>query len=290
MKITGFTIARNVIKYDYPVREAILSILPLCDEVVVAVGKSEDNTLQVIQSINSPKIRIIETEWDDSLRKGGRTFAVETDKAFQAIGSDTTWCFYIQADEVIHEKYLPVIKEAMIRYQNEFHVDGLLFHYKHFYGSYDYVGESWRWYRREIRVVRNNKNIFSYKDAQGFRKKPNQKLQVKLIDAFVYHYGWVKDPRTMQAKREGWHRFYFDDQWMANHMPKVEEFDYSQVDSLQRFSETHPSVMKDRIERKNWVFNHDLSMNKYSQKEKWKRFISKVIGYRIGEYKNYKII
>lgn len=289
MKVTGFTIARNVIKYDYPIVEAITSVLPLCDEFVVAVGKSEDNTLEVIRAINPNKIRIIETVWDDSLRTGGRTFAIETDKALAAISEDTTWCFYIQADEVLHEKYYDTLKKEMLRYEHDLSVDGLLFGYKHFYGSYDYYGESWRWYRREIRIVRNDKNIFSYKDAQGFRKKPNEKLNVKLIDAVIYHYGWVKDPRTMQEKRKAWNKFYFDDEHLEKHV-EADEFDYSEVDSLQLFKEAHPRVMQERIRTKNWKFDHDLSRNKFSTKEKVKRLISKLIGYRIGEYKNYKIV
>lgn len=290
MKVSGFTIIRNAVKYDYPVVEAITSVLPICDEFVVAVGKSEDSTLELIRAISSDKIRIIETVWDDRLRAGGRTFALETDKAFQAIAADTDWCFYIQADEVLHEKYHDVVRTAMLRYKDDRRVDGLLFNYKHFYGSYDYVGESWGWYRREIRVVRNDRNIFSYKDAQGFRKKPNDKLQVKLIDATIYHYGWVKDPRTMQDKRKEWNRFYFNDQWIEEHIAKANEFDYSQVDSLVKFDGTHPLVMSDRIHRKNWKFDHDLSRNRHSTKEKIKRAISKLLGYRIGEYKNYKIV
>ncbi|MCU0367803.1 MAG: glycosyltransferase family 2 protein [Cyclobacteriaceae bacterium] len=290
MKVAGFTIARNVIKYDYPIVEAITSILPLCDEFIVAVGKSEDATLEVIRSIPSDKIKIIETIWDDALRAGGRTFAIETDKAFQAVSSDADWCFYIQADEVLHEKYFNVVKQAMLQYKDDLSVDGLLFNYKHFYGSYDYVGESWRWYRREIRIVRNDKRIFSYKDAQGFRKKPNEKLNVKLIDAEIYHYGWVKDPRTMQEKRKEWSRFYYDDQWIEGNIARSNEFDYSQVDSLVLFNDAHPKVMDERIKRKNWKFDHDLTKNRYSAKELLKRFISRLIGYRIGEYKNYKIV
>lgn len=290
MKVSGFTIVRNAVKYDYPIVEAITSILPLCDEIVVAVGKSEDDTLSLIQTIPSEKIRILETVWDDSLREGGRTFALETDKAFQAVAADADWCFYIQADEVLHEKYLETVKSAMLQYLNNPAVEGLLFRYKHFYGSYDYVGESWRWYRREIRVIRNNKQIFSYKDAQGFRKKPNEKLRVKLINAEIYHYGWVKDPRIMQDKRKEWNRFYFNDQWIEQNVAKADEFDYSQVDSLIRFEETHPQVMQDRIQRKNWKFDHDVSKRTYTPKERIKRFISLVIGYRIGEYKNYRLI
>lgn len=290
MKVSGFTIIRNAVKYDYPVVESITSVLPLCDEFVVAVGNSSDNTLELIRSINSPKIKIIETVWDDNLREGGRTFAMETDKAFQAVSTDCDWAFYIQADEAVHEKYYPAIREAMERYKSDLSVDGLLFHYKHFYGSYDYVGESWRWYRREIRIVRNNKNIFSYRDAQGFRKKPNDKLSVKLIDAYIYHYGWVKDPRAMQYKQQDWNKFYHDDQWIETNIAKAEEFDYTNVDSLAYFNDTHPKALIHRIGQKNWKFDYDITRRNYSFKEKLKRFIHSFTGYRIGEYKNYRII
>jgi hypothetical protein len=290
MKVSGFTIIRNAIKYDYPVTEAITSILPLCDEFVVAVGNSSDETLELVRRIKSPKIRIIETVWDDSLRAGGRTFALETDKAFQSISADSDWAFYIQADEAVHEKYYSEIRKSMEKYKDDPNVEGLLFHYKHFYGSYDYVGESWRWYRREIRIIKNNKNIFSYRDAQGFRKKPNEKLRVKLINAFIYHYGWVKDPRAMQQKQLDWTKFYRDDRWIETHVVKAEKFDYSKIDSLMRFEETHPQALLDRIQKINWKFNHDISKRKYSLKEKVKRFVHSFTGYRIGEYKNYKMI
>ena len=286
MKVVGFTIIRNAIRYDYPVAEAILSIVPLCDAFVVAVGQSEDATLELIQSIHPEKIKIVHTVWDDGLREGGRVLAVETDKAFQAIHADADWCFYIQADEVVHEKYHTVIRNAMEQFKDDPVVDGLLFHYKHFYGSYDYVGESWRWYRHEIRIIKNNKNIFSYRDAQGFRKKPNQKLRVKLIDAYIYHYGWVREPAAMQRKQTAFSSLYHTDEWIDQHVAKASEFDYSNIDSLALFTETHPTVMENRIAKKNWKFDHDVSKKKYSFKEKIKR----LVGYRVGEYKNYKII
>jgi hypothetical protein len=286
MKVSGFTIVRNAVKYDYPIVEAISSILPLCDEVVVAVGRSEDGTLDLIRGIASDKIRILETVWDDSLRQGGGTFAQETDKALRAVSPDSDWAFYIQADEVVHEKYHAAIGAAMAKYQDDPRVEGLLFNYKHFYGSYDYLGASWRWYRREIRVIRNDRRIFSYRDAQGFRKLPNEKLKVKLIDACVYHYGWVKDPRAMQHKQRDWNKFYHDDQWIQENVAKAEEFDYSAVDSLERFQGSHPKVMEARIQKKNWQFDFDVSKKNYSFREKLKRFV----GFRIGEYRNYKMI
>ncbi|PKP11034.1 MAG: glycosyl transferase [Bacteroidetes bacterium HGW-Bacteroidetes-4] len=288
MKVTGFSFIRNAIKFDYPVVEAIQSVLPLCDNFVVAVGNSEDETLELIQNI-SPKIKIVETVWDDSLREGGRVLAIETDKAFQAIDADTDWCFYIQGDEVMHEKYLDVVKNAMKKHKDDSRVDGLLFNYLHFYGSYDYVGSASNWYPHEIRVVRNNKNIFSYRDAQGFRKDDNQKLNVKAIDAYIYHYGWVKDPRAMQRKQESFHKLWHNDEWLDKNVAKAEVFDYSHIDALEKFQGSHPQVMLERIAKLNWKFDHDISMNRISLKERFKQLVKKLFGITIG-YKNYQLI
>lgn len=290
MKVSGFTFVRNAVQYDYPVVEAITSILPLCDEFIVAVGNSSDTTRELIQSINSPKIKIIDTVWDDSLREGGHTFAVETNKAFENISPDSDWAFYIQADEVVHEKYHESIREAMNKHKEDKRVDGLLFNYIHFYGSYDYVGDAYRWYRREVRIIKNNKSITSYKDAQGFRKKPNIKINAKLIDAYVYHYGWVRDPRKMQGKRRSFNHFYFDDAWIEKNVGQAESFDYSEIDALRRFNGTHPQIMQPRIEAMNWKFDHDISKNSLKLKDKAKRIIEKLTGWRMGEFRNYKII
>jgi hypothetical protein len=290
MKVVGFTFIRNAVKFDYPVREAILSILPLCDEFIVALGNSDDNTEELIRSIPSDKIKVIRTVWDDSFREGGRTFALETDKAFQAISADADWCFYIQGDEMLHEKYYETVKTSMVKYLHDKTIDGLLFNYIHFYGSYDYIGDSYRWYRREIRIVRNDRKIFSYRDAQGFRKQPNDKLRVKLIDASIYHYGWVRDPRAMQAKQQSFNKFYHTDHWIDEHIAKADQFDYSSIDALRRFEGTHPEVMSERIRLTNWKFDHDLSKNRFAVKDRLKRFVEKYTGWRPGEYRNYKIV
>ncbi len=287
MKVTGFTFIRNAIKFDYPIVEAIQSILPLCDEFVVAVGNSEDETLALIKNIAPEKIRIVETVWDDSLREGGRVLALETDKAYAAIDEDTDWCFYIQGDEVVHEKYHPAIKEAMNRWKNDQSVDGLLFKYLHFYGSYDYVGTAIGFYDNEIRIVRKSPAIFSYRDAQGFRKNKDEKLTVAAIDAYIYHYGWVKEPKAMQNKQESFNKLWHDDEWVEKNVRKAEQFDYvTNIDALQTFSGTHPKVMEERIERKNWKFDYDLSFNKLTFKQRLKNFVQDKLGYNLS-YQNF---
>ena len=290
MKISGFTFIKNALIYDYPIVEAIISILPLCDEFIVAVGNSEDGTRKLIENINSPKIKIIDTIWDDSLREGGKVLADETNKALAAVSLDSDWCFYIQGDECVHEKYHAAIKAGMQQYKDDKNVEGLLFNYTHFYGSYDYIGDSRRWYRNEIRIIRNNKNITSYKDAQGFRKLNGEKLNVKQIDASIYHYGWVKPPEAQQAKQHAFHRLWHDEEWLKKNISAANEFDYSQIDSLAKFTGTHPAVMQQRIQQKNWAFSFDPTKRKTAFKMKVLMLTEKLTGWRVGEYKNYKLL
>ncbi|NUM49560.1 MAG: glycosyltransferase family 2 protein [Flavobacteriales bacterium] len=288
MKVCGFTIIRNAVKFDYPVVESITSVLPLCDKFIVSIGNCTDGTLGLIQSIPSDKIQIIHSVWDDDLREGGKVLAVETNKAFDAIPDEYTWAIYIQSDELIHEKYFETIKSAMKKYANHSKVEGLLFKYRHFYGSYDYVGDSRKWYRKEIRVIKNNKQIRSYKDAQGFRKN-NQKLRVKPIEAYIYHYGWVKHPKYQQAKQEHFHKMWHDDEWVKKNIKITDEFDYTAIDILKRFEETHPNVMQERVNKINWKFSFDPTQIKLPLKLKILHWIEKKIGWKVGEYKNYKI-
>jgi len=289
MKVTGFTFIRNAVKFDYPIIEAITSILPICDEFIVAVGNSEDETQQLIEQIGSPKIRIINTIWNDELREGGNVLAEETNKAFDAISDDTDWAFYIQGDEVVHEQYLPEIKRSMEQWIDHKEVEGLVFNYLHFYGSYDFIGDSRRWYRKEVRIIRNDKRIRSYKDAQGFRIE-GQKLKVKQIDAWVYHYGWVKPPEKQQLKQLHFNRYWDKNLPNGDKTLVVEPFDYAQTDSVAWFKGTHPEVIQQRINKMNWEFGFDPTQRNFTLKSKFLHWIEDKTGWRVGEYKNYKII
>ena len=294
MKVCAFTFVKNAIKYDYPVVESIRSILPIADEYIICAGDSEDDTEKLIGSIGSEKIKIIHSVWDKNLREEGRVLAVETDKAIDAAPDDAHWLFYLQADEVVHEKYLPVIVDAMEKYKDEKSVEGLLFRYIHFYGSYKYVGDGRKWYSKEIRVIKNNKQIRSYRDAQGFRID-GRKLRVKLVDAYIYHYGWVKNPVLMQKKWRDFGQFWNKEEPHREWTKKVDEsgkeFDYSKIDSLTKFEGTHPSVMSERIKKEDWNFEYNLKNKNFKNfKYRMLYLIQQSFGWRPFEYRNYKKI
>jgi hypothetical protein len=289
MKVCGFTFVRNAVKFDYPVLESIRSVLPLCDHFIINAGNSDDNTDELLQLLNDPKVEIIHSVWNDALREGGQVLAIETNKAFDHIPAEYDWAIYIQADEVLHEKSYDAIRSAMKDYQKDSRVDGLLLKYTHFYGTYDYIANSRKWYRNEIRIIKNDKAIRSYKDAQGFRKE-GRKLNVKAIDAFVYHYGWVKDPVHQKAKEKSFHKMWHNDEWIEKNIIEDELFDYSKVDSIERFTSKHPQVMQNRIANKNWIVQLHPEKKRLSWKSRILQIIEKLTGYRLFEYKNYRKI
>jgi len=289
MKIAGFTIIKNAVTNDFPIVEAIRSILPVVDEMIVLIGDSSDATIALIEAIGDPKIKIHHSVWNKNLRKGGAVLAEETDKAFAYIGDEYTWAFYIQGDEVVHEKYHPYIRAACENYASDTEVQGLLFKYKHFYGTYDYVGDSRKWYGHEIRIIRNNKAISAYRDAQGFRIG-RTKLPVARVDASIYHYGWVKSPTQMRKKLKESSVYWNDDTQMEKIKSSPDDYDFSGFDSLEKFTGTHPGVMLDRIQRQNWIIDLDLSQKKFSFKNKCLYLFEKLTGIRPFDFKNYKII
>jgi hypothetical protein len=212
MLISGFSMVRNATKLYYPVKASIESILPLVDEFVIALGNCDtgDHTLEEIQKIKSDKIKIIHTEWDIEKYSGGSEYAHQTDIAKAHCKGD--WLFYLQSDEVIHENFLDTIKKRCAELLNNKEVEGLLFNYRHFWGDYSHYIISHAWYPKEIRIIRNNPEIHSWRDAQSFRRIPGfngknyfQKentflLKVAEVNAYVYHYGWVRPPELMQKK------------------------------------------------------------------------------------------
>lgn len=290
MKVVGFSIIKNAEIFDYPVCEAIHSILPLCDEVVVAVGKSTDQTLELVRAIHPQKIKIIETVWDENLREGGRVLAAETNKAFQAIAKDADWCVYIQADEIVHQDSLNSMRESMLKWKDDKRVEGLLLNFVHFYGSYNYVADAYNWYRKEIRVIRRDNHIISWGDAQEFRKVNGEKLAVKETFGIIHHYGYVKTPAQMMTKAKAFTSLFHSDEKVAQQFGNEIDYDFYQIDSLKKFEGKHPSVMHTRIKRMNWNFEFDTSKSKMKLKYRIRKWLEKLTGKNIGEYRNYKLI
>ena len=317
MRISGFSMGKNAVKLYYPMKQAVMSVLPILDEFIVALGNSDedDQTREQIQSIGSDKIRIIDTVWDIEKYPKGMEHAHQTDIAKSHCTGD--WLFYLQSDEVVHEKYLPVIKKQCEDLLDDHEIEGLLFNYVHFWGDYEHIQDGHCWYRKEIRIIRNLPEIHSWESAQSFRKIPafngenyrqhegTFKLKVADSGASVYHYGWVRPPALMQSKIKVFsmnHRGKESvDKQVKKHMyDKV--FDYGSLSFLTRFDGTHPAVMKEWIDQFNWkdqlryTGRHGTTNPIKNKHERLKyRLVSLIEKYllngkRLGEFKNYILV
>lgn len=251
MLISGCTFARNTEKLGYPTVESIQSILPICDEFIVAVGAgdADDTTRARIAAIKDPKIRIIDTVWSDLDRLRGKIFSQQTNCAIDECRG--IWCLYLQVDEVIHERYLPGIQAACRYFAADDRVDGFLFKYRHFWGDYDHYFINHRWYPREIRIIRNGRNIVSVGDAQSFRYADRSKVRVVELDAEVFHYGHVRDPRIVNIRRKAVRHIYKGERGAAD-IAENSMFDYGSLERLPVYKGTHPAVMQERRASCNW--------------------------------------
>lgn len=304
---------KNASKLYYPWKESIMSILPLVDEFIIALGDcdEDDNSRSIIESIASPKIRIIDTIWDLKVYPNGTENAHQTNIAKSYCTGD--WLFYLQADEVVHENDLPLIKAKCQEYLHNKNIEGLLFQYKHFWGSYDKYHNSHTWYNKEIRIIRNQKDIHSWESAQSFRRIPNFngqnyrqqegtfKLKVAQIDATIYHYGWVRPPELMMLKQKSLDTIHKGKEKVLELEKQGRYiFDYGPLQKLTHFSGTHPEVMQNRIKEFNWVNSLQFSgkVNKNRKRHKHEQLKYKLIswienkllcGTKIGGFKNYII-
>lgn len=277
MKISGFSIAWNVEKYDYPFLESIKAVLPICDEFVINVGKSQDNTLELVKSLKDPKIRIIETVWNRAEHNDILSYA--TNVALQACRGD--WAFYVQADEIIHERDLPRLKELMAKYLPDENVDALRFNWLHFYGSYYRYRVDHGWFQKQDRIVRNNGQIESCIDAWAFRRKDGQPLRVKKTNCLLYHYGWVHPGDIMTQKRVVAEMLYAPAQ--LTDKEKTQAFDYGDLNRFPAYFGSHPAVMKEKI------ISHRLSQQDWTAiKKKYWWHPMRVLKARYKTYKRVK--
>jgi glycosyltransferase involved in cell wall biosynthesis len=297
MKISAYSYVRNGRTYDYPFLESIRSVLPLCDEFIAVVGDSTDGTREAIEAIGDSRIKIVDTVWDDQLRTAGRIFALQANTGLDHVTGD--WAFHIQADEILHEDDIPIVREALKKYYDDPEVEGFLFRFLNFFGDYWHYGPSRRFHQHEIRITRNDPHVRSYRDSQGFRifehperqwEEKGRKLRVIPLEARIFHYSHVKNPAIQLRKRAAFVARYHPDEVVEQYLKENEGFNYRDYDYLAVFRGTHPAVMRSFIAAQDWKFEYDPTRNNMNVKEKLMRALERMTGKQFFIYKNYKIL
>jgi glycosyltransferase involved in cell wall biosynthesis len=290
MKISGFTFIRNGNALGYPFVPAIRSLLPLCDEIIVNVPASTDGTLQTVQGMGDPKIRIIENDWDEHEKIGDPIFRRHTDSALTECSGD--WCVYIQGDEVLHEQSIPGMREAMERELGNPEVQALLVDYTHFYGSYWTQVYSFGWYYKEVRVVRRDPRIRAWGGAQGFRTTDGQKLRVKNSGGRYFHYGFALEPGQARVRKANLNELFSDSKKSHAVAARPARF-YDDDQKVSPFKGTHPAVMRDTVAAATWTYKSRNPLIRFRRNYFWEDIaliIKRCTGITLGVHKNYRLI
>jgi hypothetical protein len=274
VKVSGFTIARNAVKFGYPIEASLRSLLPLVDELVIGVGDGDDTTWEVVTGIGDPKIKPFRSVWDMTKREGGALLAEQTNIALARCSGD--WAVYLQSDEVLHETEIDRIRNRLHEHLDQA-TEALTFLYVHFYGSYSTVQDNWcTWYRREVRAVKTRRGIVSVGDAAGFKLNLANHLR-RLIradsGAHVYHYGWARPPAVMIEKQRNVLQLYEGGSGAAA-IPEGARVDparpYRMLGHLRRFAGSHPAVMETLVSIQDWSFESGIEL----QPPRWRRYLS----------------
>ena len=267
--ISGFTFIRNGVMLGFPFEASIRSLLPLVDEFVIAVGCSDDNTLARIKSINDPKIRIIETIWNERMSAKGFVYAQQKMIAQYACTGD--WAFYLEGDEVLHESELDAIRQSVAQHHENPAVEALAFDYLHFYGAPDWLAISPAWYRRECRLIRNT--IRSYAPDGQFwvvmeKHRRGRLPNAALANAHIYHYGHVRKLHYMQSKLDQVSKYW------AGEAPKVV---YS-IDpmAIKPFTGSHPACVQEWLVSEAEAEFHPNPAHRLTKREKRHRLMMKL--------------
>ena len=248
MKVSAFTFIKNGEILGYPFLHSIKSILPIVDEFIINVGESEDNTLDMISSLNSSKIIIIKSRWNDLMRDRGYVYGQQ--KMIAQYNCTGDWAFYIEGDEVYHEDDLDNIRQSMETYLHDSNVEALVFDFKHFYGNSNSFISSPGWYRSEARIIKNS--IRSYAPDGLFwlvlnSNKKGRYPKAKHTGATCYHYGWVRTESQMNLKSKKVQKY-----WGGT--PVL--IDYSNMDQtiIKEFYGSHPEIIKEWLPKEKGLF------------------------------------
>jgi hypothetical protein len=285
MKVSAFTFIKNGQILGYPFLQSIRSILSIVDEFVINVGDSEDDTLEMIHSLNDKKIRIIESKWNDELSDRGYVYGQQ--KMIAQFNCTGDWAFYIEGDEVYHEKDLKLIRSSMELYLSDNNVEALVVSFNHFYGNSNTILNSPNWYRTEARIIKNT--IRSYAPDGLFwlvldSNKKGRYPRAKKIDATCFHYGWIRTEEQMNLKSARVQKY-----WGG----KPIKIDYSQIDHLimEKFQGSHPEVVKHWIPKEEGLFKADPTY-RLTPKQKKHRVMIKLenlLGLDLSK-KHYKLV
>lgn len=248
MKISGLSFIRNGVALGYPFTEAIRSILPLVDEMIVVVGRSEDGSREAVEAIGDPRIRIIDSEWHPRITPKASVLAQQTNLGLMHCTGD--WVVYVQGNELFHERDLPRMRELMAEHLDNPKVEGLLIERLVFYGDYRHFVRAYPdRFKYVVRAFKPWNGVYAITSAMTFsvfESYGERGRSLRCVDSGVdmFRYGKLLSTQAMEYKlKHAPHKLRGD-------VSVGSDFYYRWVprDFIRPYTGDHPAVMQERIQ------------------------------------------
>jgi hypothetical protein len=290
MKVSGFTFLRNAEKFGYPFIASLRSLLPLVDELVVALGPCEDGTQAALRGFGDARLRILHTQWNENMQSdySVKGFVYGQQKSIALFNCTGDWAFYLEGDEVVHEQDWPRIRAAMEKHLANPRVEALAFDYTHFYGNKNTYAWSPAWYRTEARILRNTIPawaseglFFNVLESHHRTRYP----RAAHTGATIYHYGWLRPEAQMNLKNQSQEPKFWGTQ------PKT--IAYAEIDpvTLRPFLGTHPQAIQSWLTPAEGLFqaNPNHRLTRREKKHRWMLRVERWLGITFNK-KHYTLV
>ncbi len=242
IKLFGFGIIKNGIKFDFPFKESILSMQPICQRIFYLVGNGEDQTKDELLKFSN-FCSVSDSVWNMEL-KDGHVIGEETNKVLKIVRSSVdvknAWGIYLQADEVLYEEDYNLLLADLEKAENEGY-DSISFRYLHFWQSHHHLAISKTWYPHEIRAIKLDSTIMSWGDGQSF----SNCKKIFYTEARIFHYGHVRSTRAYKSKMQFQASFHF--KGIRYYRKRVGAFINHLKQKTIKYLGPHPEVMHKRI-------------------------------------------
>lgn len=221
MTLSGVLPLRNGVSLGYPFDLAIRSLQRLCDEVIVSVDRSgDDGTYERVVALGPT---VLESQWDMANHRAGDGISSEIAKQTMIVvaAARGDWVLSLQADEMIHEADVPVIRRAIEQADRD-GVTGLELERLFFYGLEAYRSD---WTVPLLRLFRAGR--WAPDPVSGAMQFVPVGPQAKrLIEPKIYHYSRVGDPRSVALRIRNLDSFYHEPETLLG-VQEVEPYDFS---------------------------------------------------------------
>lgn len=221
--ISGFTVARNVIRLGYPASQSIRSARPICDEYILSYDPwSDDGTEEWARQIGQElDLKLVENKWE-VMENGQMWYDKKRDineiarqTAFAASQCSHEWNLYVQLDEGFHEDHHADIRDAILNLPPSH--TGLDFYRLAFYKNLHTIRADWTTFcTRAVRKGTHNYLVpGGGMSAQALVGEHAQLLSSKKTGErdkvfWLYHYVRMGEPETIARRVRNLDTFYHD--------------------------------------------------------------------------------